>query len=102
MHTAKGIYPGRVEAFGVDDEGRRTESVAVVAEMRGEFNSSRAPALELQIRRLVSEVLGIALRYVRVTPERWIVNSTAGKISRRETRITISPRVLKTFSMAPG
>jgi fatty-acyl-CoA synthase len=87
VHTVKGIYPGRVVAFGVDDEARGTESLAVVAEMRGEFNSSSAAALELQIRRLISSVLGIALRYVRVTPERWIVKSTAGKISRRETRL---------------
>ena len=87
VNTVKGIYPGRVVAFGVDDEPRGTESLAVVAEMRGEFNSSSAAALELQIRRLIPSVLGFALRYVRVTPERWIVKSTAGKISRRETRL---------------
>jgi acyl-CoA synthetase (AMP-forming)/AMP-acid ligase II len=87
VHTAKGIHPGRVVAFGVDDEARGTESLAIVAEMRGEFSSSSAAVLELQIRRLVSSVLGIAPRYVRVTPERWIVKSTAGKISRRETRL---------------
>ena len=87
VHRTKGIYPGRVVAFGVDDEARGTESLAVVAEMRGEFSSSSAAALELQIRRLISSVLGIVPRYVRVTPERWIVKSTAGKISRRETRL---------------
>jgi len=87
VHTVKGIYPGRVVAFGVDDSTRGTESVAVVAEMRGEFNSSAAAPIELQIRRLISSVLGIGLRYVRVTPERWIVKSTSGKISRRETRL---------------
>jgi fatty-acyl-CoA synthase len=87
VHTVKGIYPGRVVAFGVDDATRGTESVAVVAEMRGEFNSSSAAPIELQIRRLISSVLGIGLRYVRVTPERWIVKSTSGKISRRETRL---------------
>ena len=87
VHTVKGIYPGRVVAFGVDDEAQGTESLAVVAEMRGQFNSSTAAALEQQIRRQISSVLGIALRYVRVTPERWIVKSTAGKISRRETRL---------------
>ncbi len=87
LHTVKGLYPGRVVAFGVDDEPRGTESLAVVAEMRGEFNSSSAAALEIQIRRLISSVFGIAPRYVLVTPERWIVKSTAGKISRRETRL---------------
>jgi fatty-acyl-CoA synthase len=87
VNTVKGIYPGRVVAFGVGDEARGTEGLAVVAEMRGEFNSSSAAALELQIRRLIPSVLGFALRYVRVAPERWIVKSTAGKISRRETRL---------------
>lgn len=81
-----GVYPGRVVAFGVEDQTRGTESVALVAEMRGDFNNSSAAALEQQIRKLVSAVFGFPLRYVRVTPERWIVKSTAGKISRRETR----------------
>jgi fatty-acyl-CoA synthase len=97
VHTVKGIYPGRVVAFGVDDETRGTENLAVVAEMRGEFNSTSAAALELQIRRLIPSVLGISLRYVRVTPEHWIVKSTAGKISRNETRV----RFLRELS-SPG
>ncbi len=87
LDSVKGLYPGRVVAFGVDDEARGTESLAVVAEMRGEFSSSSAAALEIQIRRLISSVFGFAPRYVLVTPERWIVKSTAGKISRRETRL---------------
>jgi fatty-acyl-CoA synthase len=97
VHTIPGIYPGRVVAFGVDDQAQGTESVAVVAEMRGEFDDSSAAALEHQIRRLISSALGIALRYAHVVPERWIVKSTAGKISRRETRI----RFLREFS-SPG
>jgi hypothetical protein len=64
--------------FGVDDKARGTESLAVVAEMRGEFNSASAVQLELQIQRLISSALGIPLRYVLVTPERWILKSTAG------------------------
>jgi fatty-acyl-CoA synthase len=87
VNKVKGIYPGRVVAFGVDDQLRGTESLAVVAEMRGEFDSLAASALEHKIRHLITSVLGIAARYVRVTPQRWIVKSTAGKISRRETRL---------------
>ena len=87
VNTINGIYPGRVVAFGVDDQSQGTESLAVVAELRGEFESSSAAVLEHQIRRQISSVLGIAARFVRVTPERWIVKSTAGKISRRETRL---------------
>jgi fatty-acyl-CoA synthase len=87
VHAVNGIYPGRVVAFGVDDQTQGTESLALVAEMRGEFDSAVAAAMEHQIRQLISSVFGIALRYVRVTPERWIVKSTSGKISRRETRL---------------
>jgi fatty-acyl-CoA synthase len=87
VNTVRGIYPGRVVAFGVDDEVQGTETLAIVAEMRGEFSSAAATALEHKIRRLITSVLGIAARFVRVTPERWIVKSTAGKISRRETRM---------------
>lgn len=87
VNTIPGVYRGRVVAFGIDDQTRGTESLAVVAEMRGEFNSSTASELELQIRRLIPSVLGIPVRHVLVTPERWILKSTAGKISRRETRV---------------
>jgi len=86
VNSVAGLYPGRVVAFGVDDQVQGTESLAVVAEMRGEYENSAAAELELQIRRIVSSVLGTAPRYVRVVPERWIVKSTAGKISRTETR----------------
>jgi fatty-acyl-CoA synthase len=82
----KGIYPGRVVAFGVDDQVQGTESLAIVAEMRGDFDPRDAADLEGQIRHQVTSVLGITARYVRVVPERWILKSTAGKISRRETR----------------
>jgi fatty-acyl-CoA synthase len=87
VNTLNGIYPGRVVAFGVDDQMQGTESLAIVAEMRGEYDPAAAAGLEHQIRHLITSVQGISARYVRVTPERWIVKSTAGKISRRETRL---------------
>jgi acyl-CoA synthetase (AMP-forming)/AMP-acid ligase II len=94
VNTVRGIYPGRVVAFGVDDQLQGTESLAIIAEIKGEFTASAASTLEHKIRQLITSVLGIAARYVRVTPERWIVKSTAGKISRRETRL----RFLEEFS----
>lgn len=87
VSSVKGIYPGRVVAFGVDDPVQGTESLAIVAEMRADFDARAAADLEGQIRHQVTSVLGFTARYVRVTPERWIVKSTAGKISRRETRL---------------
>ena len=42
--------------------------------------------MEREIQSFVAAAIGIGPRKVRVVPERWIVKSTAGKISRRETR----------------
>jgi len=86
VNTLKGIYPGRVVAFGVEDQEYGTQSLAVVAEMKAEFKEDAAGELESAIRKLVLTAIGIAPRHVLVVPKRWIVKSTAGKISRRETR----------------
>jgi fatty-acyl-CoA synthase len=84
--TVEGIYPGRVVAFGIANEQHATESVVVVAELRGEFDKARGRATERMIYQTVLTNIGIAPRQVAVVPERWIVKSTAGKISRTETR----------------
>ena len=85
--SVEGVYPGRVVAFGVEDAEQGTEVLCVIAELRGEYDKKRASALALQIRALVISAVGVAPRYVWVKPERWIVKSTAGKISRKETRV---------------
>src|SRR5262249_36059539 len=87
LNGIDGIYPVRVVAFGIDDQNQGTEGVAVVAEMRNEFDKAAAELLTKEIRSQVAATFGIALRHVRVTPKQWIVKSTAGKISRRETRM---------------
>ena len=86
VNTIRGIYPGRVVAFGVDDKDYGTQSLAIVAEMIENPSDAAAADLEAAIRKIVLTTIGIAPRYVVVVPQRWIVTSTAGKISRRETR----------------
>jgi acyl-CoA synthetase (AMP-forming)/AMP-acid ligase II len=86
VNSIDGIYPGRVVAFGVAHEAYGTEMIAVTAEMKGEYEPARARSLEQEIRSAIFAAIGIAPRYVSVVPERWIVKSTAGKISRRDTR----------------
>lgn len=86
VNSVDSVYPGRVVAFGISDEQYGTESLAVVAELRGEFDRGKAEAVERRVRQLVLTTIGIAPRYAEVVPERWIVKSTAGKISRRDTR----------------
>jgi fatty-acyl-CoA synthase len=85
-NTVEGVYPGRVVAFGVANEQQQTESVIVIAELRGEFDRARKRTVERAIYQTVLTSIGIAPRQVAVVPERWIVKSTAGKISRTETR----------------
>jgi acyl-CoA synthetase (AMP-forming)/AMP-acid ligase II len=86
VNTIDGIYPGRVVAFGLEDAEYGTQSLAVVAEARSGLNGDTEVQLEAAIRKLVLTAIGVAPRYVAVVPQRWIVKSTAGKISRRETR----------------
>jgi acyl-CoA synthetase (AMP-forming)/AMP-acid ligase II len=86
VNTQTGIYPGRVVAFGVEDTQYGTQALAIVAEMQGLYAPQIADSLAQQIRALVLSAIGIAARHVAVVPERWIVKSTAGKISRRDTR----------------
>jgi len=81
-----GVYPGRVVAFGLDNEELGTQSIGVVAEMSGEFDPTTGDLMEKEIKSLIIASLGVAPRFVRVVPQRWIVKSTAGKISRRDTR----------------
>ena len=88
MLTAQvpGVHPGRVVAFGVENAELGTEAIGVVAEMTGEFDSAAAERMEREIRSQITAALGVAPRFVRVVPRRWIVKSTAGKISRGDTR----------------
>lgn len=85
-NAVDGVYPGRVASFGVIDEKNGTESLVVVAELRGDFDPNEAKLVERAIHQSVLTNIGIAPRQVLVVPDRWIVKSTAGKISRRETR----------------
>jgi acyl-CoA synthetase (AMP-forming)/AMP-acid ligase II len=86
VNTISGVYSGRVVAFGVEDTDYGTQSLAVVAELMGDFREKAALELEAAIRKLVLTTIGVAPRYAAVVPPKWIVKSTAGKISRRETR----------------
>lgn len=86
VNSVPGIHAGRVVAFGVEDKEYGTQGLAVVAEMKGDFSEDEALRLEATIRKLVLTTIGTAARHVAVVPQRWIVKSTAGKISRRETR----------------
>lgn len=86
VNQVAGVSRGRVVAFGIEDQSFGTESLAIVAEAASESVEHTLSEIELEIRQMVAAAVGIAARYVLVAPQRWIVKSTAGKISRRETR----------------
>lgn len=86
VNAISGVYPGRVVAFGVEDDNYGTQALAITAETAGTYTPEVADALSAEIRKTVLATIGIAPRYVLAVPQRWIVKSTAGKISRRETR----------------
>ena len=86
VNMIDGVYPGRVVAFGVEDQDYGTQSLAIVAETKVVAGEEEVARAEAAIRKLVLTNIGVAPRYVAVVPQRWIVKSTAGKISRRETR----------------
>lgn len=100
--TVEGVYPGRVVAFGIVNEQHATESVIVIAELRGEFDPVRKRATERQIYQTVLTSIGVAPRQVAVVPERWIVKSTAGKISRAETRARFMTELFNQVASKPA
>lgn len=79
-----GISPGRVVAFGVDDEVSGTEQIWVVAECHLTDAEARQE-LRLAVRRA-----GMSADYtisrVYLAPPRWLIKSSAGKPSRKANR----------------
>ena len=87
-----GLRAGRVVAMGIEDVAAGTERLVVVAEVNAEAELENADRIETAIRRAVVTVAGVAPNRVFVVPQRWIVKSTAGKISRAETRARVCER----------
>jgi acyl-CoA synthetase (AMP-forming)/AMP-acid ligase II len=79
-----GILPGRVVAFGEDDQQLGTERIAVIAESEVADREARS-ALR---RRVVEAGMWVDVAIVRVylVPPRWLIKSSAGKPSRRANR----------------
>jgi len=93
-----GVHAGRVVALGIEAGDVGTERLVVVAEVDTEEHLAQARALEIEIRNSVVAVCGLAPYRVLLVPPKWIVKSTAGKISRSETRA----RILERFSNVIG
>jgi len=79
-----GVIPGRVVAFGVDDERLGTEMLCVVAETETP-DGSEAKALRLAV---VQAGMGVDATIARVylVPPRWMIKSSSGKPARAANR----------------
>jgi fatty-acyl-CoA synthase len=80
------IHDGRVIAMGVYNPDLGTEDIVVVAEVERQELLADALEIEREIRNLVVEGIGVAVRMIFLKPPKWIVKSTAGKAARSSTR----------------
>lgn len=77
----KGVIPGRVVAFGVEDAELGTEQICVVAEtavaVEKDKKSLRASIVEAGMQ------MDVTISRVYLAPPRWLIKSSAGKPSRK-------------------
>lgn len=80
VNKVEGILPGRVIAFGEEDEELGTEHVSIVAETKEEQDKHHS--LKLNI---VKAGMGINVNInnVYLVPPRWLIKSSSGKPSRK-------------------
>jgi fatty-acyl-CoA synthase len=79
-----GISPGRVVAFGIEDETIGTEQVGVVAEsVSGAAIDEKR--LRLEIKQAVMQI-DVTVARIYFAPPRWLIKSSAGKPSRKSNR----------------
>ncbi len=84
VSKVEGVLPGRVIAFGIDDEALGTEVVCVIAEsnITDEKEKKELRMRILQATLANDETVG----RVYIVPPRWLIKSSAGKPSRKANR----------------
>lgn len=80
VNTIEGIVPGRVIAFGEDDEFAGTEVISIIAETQLEDDNDKKK-LTMEIKRTAME-LDLTITNVYLVPPKWLIKSSAGKPSR--------------------
>ncbi len=83
-----GVLPGRCCCLGIDDAASGTQELHLVVESR--LPGSEHPDLIRRLRERIARDSAFRLRRVWIAPERWLVKSSSGKISRRENLIRLS------------
>ena len=81
VSQVKGVFPGRVIAFGIEDEISGTEQICVVAET--EINNTEE---QKKIRQEIIKAgmdIDVTITRVYIAPSRWLIKSSSGKPSRK-------------------
>ena len=83
----EGVIPGRVVAFGEDDEKLGSEQISVVAETKiTDEQGHKKLKLDI-IKAGMSDDINI--KKVYLVPSRWLIKSSAGKPSRKANRVRL-------------
>ena len=75
-----GVIPGRVVAFGMEDDLAGTEQICVIAET-GLENDTERKRLRMMIRE-AGMGIDVTIARVYLAPLRWLIKSSSGKPSR--------------------
>jgi acyl-CoA synthetase (AMP-forming)/AMP-acid ligase II len=90
INQVEGVIPGRVIAFGEEDEKMGTEQIAVVAETKAETEKEKN---DLRIAILKAGMaIDVNIHIVYFVPPRWLIKSSAGKPSRKANKERILSR----------
>jgi acyl-CoA synthetase (AMP-forming)/AMP-acid ligase II len=78
--SVKGIVPGRVVAFVVENERSGTRDLVILAEAPSETDPV---AVKRAVKEAIVEQISIAPHVVEIVPHGWLWKTTSGKISRK-------------------
>lgn len=90
VSKVKGVIPGRVVAFGEEEEETGSEQIAIVAEtnvrIETEQNNLRMEIIKAGM------AIDLSIKRVYLVPPRWLIKSSAGKPSRKANKERIQNR----------
>ncbi|CAN5925503.1 hypothetical protein BH11MYX4_BH11MYX4_64150 [soil metagenome] len=97
-----GVHAGRVVAMGIEDASSGTELFVIIAEVDDAADLADAAPLEQQVRAAATAVTGVSPDRVHIVPPRWMIKSTAGKVSRPETKEKLRAQTARVRSQRPA
>lgn len=86
VSAVDGVKPGRVVVFGLENDVTGSEDLIIVAEV-AQGATSNYIDMRREITALINQCFGVKPADVQMVSERWLVKSTAGKISRQANKM---------------